>query len=539
MKKPPIHARIGGFALQIITPLHYMYSLRINSYPNREIRFTLAKIRDRHPGCDRSEFGEVSAAVPPSPAALDISSKLETGRNPVPRAASRFGLAAKRTLMRIGGALNQYDIVPSHCLFFTGTLPGGTPAAMAAIARDASWVVHRLKAWIARSVPAKFDFYVWELQKRGALHLHYCLYCPDALIRDRLRLGFHEEWCRLMDGLSERNGCDCYQKGFGDGRSTARYKVQAYCQEVRQSVAAYMSKYCSKTAGQNDSKWQKYWPKRWWGCSRPLLHLMHSYSTEEVIEITTLKRAETLLSNWRDDLASLAVQAYQYRHKVGLGITAVSYHLDGSWKLARDYLSMKVSRKESSQMDQQLRSSFYFKVLQETTILALSYRSASPRFKLPLIESRVKSLRSLASDPSMLTCTDMRRWAKELRELSLSCTLNHAQKFMTATSWERLRSMTRSLWRIQDSGLNHGAPTVENCYEISRILFSECRNDIRSTTDSDNGAVTPQTDQRPCSAGADPSLPRQLELELSGSNIVGGGGGGRDRRSTDTRARCH
>lgn len=97
-----------------------------------------------------------------------------------------FTLEAKRKLLRAGGALGRFDPEPSNCVFFTGTLPGGTEDAFRTIAERSAQIVQRAKVWIYnRYKECSYSFYCWELQKRGALHLHYVAYCPCPVIRKK------------------------------------------------------------------------------------------------------------------------------------------------------------------------------------------------------------------------------------------------------------------------------------------------------------------------------------------------------------------
>lgn len=503
-----------------------MYQIKLQSFPNREMRATLTKIRGASParaplGSDEGE----SPSTPTSPRVLDISSELETPPLPVRRRA-RFGLNARRTIIRAGGALQEFDATPTHYLFFTGTLPGSTPRAMAAISAEASWIIHRFKAWIAKRLTSKFDFYVWEMQKRGAIHLHYCLYCPDAALRLYFRENFHEEWCRLMDGVGARQGTNVYQKGFGDGRSTRREVVQAYCQEVRTSVCGYMAKYCSKGDSKNDSRWERYFPKRWWGCSRPLLALLREKSAERVIQITSLSEARRLLYKFQDELAPLALKVHSYYHRAGLGQSTITYFLGASWQMAKKMVSKKFALVSAAEAGTFSSPPYLQRCLAEVSDVMLGLKKVCPAFgfgEAPLLVEKLANLRTLSS---LHTPDSLREWHYLFTTLSLEITPMRIGKYLSLVEMERYRLLLRSFWKIRDSGYDRGNWDADRCYELSRFLYHRVPRKYSGTTTSESGRGT----RGGSSESGTPELPLsplQLELELDGIPPLGGDRRGR------------
>lgn len=240
---------------------------------------------------------------------------------------TKFGTYAKRTLLRVGGAIDKFDSTPENGVFLTGTLPGSTHAAKKAIADWSGYIVHRLKAWIAKYVPEKMDFYVWERQKRGALHLHYYLYVPDPVVRRRLIDGFKAQWIRLLEAVSSKSGVDLFRKTETYTHRGKPESIQAYAQEVKKSVAAYLAKYCSKDASKStNERTSSYYPSRWWGASRPLLALLRSYTREVEICFSSYAKARSKYEEIASSLEQFSIKGYRYGDRVGFGLNHVFYY---------------------------------------------------------------------------------------------------------------------------------------------------------------------------------------------------------------------
>lgn len=257
--------------------------LKLSVYPNNELRATF--YHERRSKADRanSEDGvgdsdDVDRDCDSKP--LDITSKLYStdsrpGFGGVPK-STKFGNAARRTLSRAAGVLERDGIQQKECLFLTGTIPGSTTEAFNAVACWSSWIVQQVKIWINnQGVTGNYSMYVWEFQKRGALHLHYFVHVPDGLARQRILWKWAIKWSALITEVGDKHGCDTWEKRDGSSWSEFKGIIQAPAQFVKKSVGAYLSKYLSKNAPTNGQRTNGndtlLGPVRWWGVSRPLL----------------------------------------------------------------------------------------------------------------------------------------------------------------------------------------------------------------------------------------------------------------------------
>lgn len=261
-------------------------------------------------------------------------------------APTRFGVNGRRTILRCGGVFSACKVPPSEVLFLTGTLPGGTFEAKLAIARYSSCIVKALKTWLSKWVPDAWSLYVWELQKRGALHLHYAVWVPEESVRAHILSAFHAWWYRRMELLCDESGTDVFAWESGTGTWRGRPDVvQAKAEICRKCPSSYIAKYASKAEGKADhgetpGDMGSPWPVQWWGVSRPLQAKCRELSY--VTEVTDLsrkelqdvkERLERLIdgSYWRPhetearDSGEFAGPAYQYRSRCGGIRVAVLY----------------------------------------------------------------------------------------------------------------------------------------------------------------------------------------------------------------------
>lgn len=273
---------------------------------------------------------------------LDYRAELETSDVPKNR-VTKFGTNARRRLREAGAVMDSVCDEPRQAVFLTGTIPSVEPSAWAAIATYSSWVVHRLKAWVNKFVPSKLDFYVWEWQARGALHIHYCCYVPDPESRAKILGGFHERWVGWLRKVGEMAGVRMFVGRGGIDRENSTEVVQAHAVEVEKSVGGYLSKYLGKgCSGHKPPGADFFYPVRWWGVSRPLLAEVRDRTIEGEIRgagrsdvtvyeecVSSANRSAEVVYEWQNRVVggsnaaavfSDAVAALQWLDEIGEGI---------------------------------------------------------------------------------------------------------------------------------------------------------------------------------------------------------------------------
>lgn len=244
------------------------------------------------------------------------------GYGSLPR-SSAFGNYARTRVQRAGACLDPY-VADESLIFMTMTLPGGTMSAFAALASWSSWLIHELKKWLFKRHKSALSLYVWEYQKRGALHLHYAMVCKDEsarkFIADNLRRWWHDALVRV----SERSGVDLFERENGESWKGHYQTIQTDCQVVKKSVARYLSKYLSKAAKGWETK-SLPCPVRWFGVSRHLSQLVKQQTVEVVNRYSDVAKWRARVEQVNSCLASAEGLSWSYTDKSGNASVQVVY----------------------------------------------------------------------------------------------------------------------------------------------------------------------------------------------------------------------
>lgn len=207
-----------------------------------------------------------------------------------------FGTNAKQKILQSGAIIDR-EFDREKTFEVTCTIPGSTKEAMQAVSRYSGWIVNRQLQVLRRysKKPGNLVFFfVWEFQKRGALHQHWCISGKLSAEEIRSVCGkLKDMWFRCLSEIEEKEGIDCFERrGFQGTWKNDSQKWQWNIASIKKSVAAYFSKYCSKNA--KKSSWVKkrilgqvkegktlnkakkemqqklYYPSRFWGSSQYL-----------------------------------------------------------------------------------------------------------------------------------------------------------------------------------------------------------------------------------------------------------------------------
>lgn len=196
--------------------------------------------------------------------ALDIISKNQQARKTErswgkPQKLKRFTLNAKQQILEAGAVVDR-DCGADNSFELTLTIPGSGYDVYRVVSEWSGWIVNR-QTQIIRRLEAKgvqvYWFFVWEHQKRGALHQHWCIaILENPMLADWLARQIRCKWWELLAELSEKTGIDLFAKkgSFGTWRHSPNV-WQSSISPIRKSVAAYFSKYASKNA--NTSKYNE------------------------------------------------------------------------------------------------------------------------------------------------------------------------------------------------------------------------------------------------------------------------------------------
>jgi len=288
-----------------------------------------AWIHDGH--LERREFGEVDARL--GLRSLDIINEFQTVQNKGLKGGwgklskpTKFTKNARHRLLEAGAVvdaacgLNAWEV--------TLTLPGSGNERFRALAAHTGWIMNELTQLIRRA-KCRYWFYVWEYQKRGALHLHILVSDPE---RDLLNLAkkIESRWWALLQLLSSRLNLDLFRKSSKVTWKSTQSKWQSHVAKIQKSVAAYFSKYASKacSAGRKKNGFQMVGtPSRWWGSSQQVKKDIMAARLKLTWEVSpsTAKKVFCQL----EEFLKVCPQIKSYSYDFDLGVTANGTALGG------------------------------------------------------------------------------------------------------------------------------------------------------------------------------------------------------------------
>ena len=206
----------------------------------------------------------------------------------------RFGNIQAQRIHECGAAMEINMLEPSFCHVTTLTLPADTKEAFECLAAYSGYAVNRLFQPVRRDyADCNKWFFVWEYQKRGALHLHIAHYHHCKIIGAAIGEKILETWHNILCDISENSGICLFTAKQGD-RCTLRKNHQHQTQPMRKSVAGYFSKYASKAGQKEENNYvrkfsQMYPPSRFWGCSKQIKTIVKENSFHNCRDYTEQK----------------------------------------------------------------------------------------------------------------------------------------------------------------------------------------------------------------------------------------------------------
>lgn len=237
-----------------------------------------------------------------------------------------FTRNAKQKILEAGAVVDKY-IGKQGSYELTLTIPGSGTVVYDVVARWSGYIVNRMLQVIRRLTAKGLDihwFFVWEHQKRGALHQHWCIAIKDEpMLTDYVCRLLKAKWFELLQELSDKSGVDLFRrKGFVGSWRERPDVWQFSINPVRKSVAAYFSKYMSKNletseynkarkaardkrcgapeAGVKGAMVLSLCPSRYWGCSSSIRKMTKANSVTSKFEVSGRREADVLVGILED-----------------------------------------------------------------------------------------------------------------------------------------------------------------------------------------------------------------------------------------------
>lgn len=239
-----------------------------------------------------------------------------------------FGKNARHRLLEAGAILDKF--YGKNVCEVTCTIPGSTRESFLAVSQWSGWIMNRITQIVRRSPHNPGWFYVWELQKRGALHLHFAIGCSNLSDAVNLAQEIEFKWFEVLLELKDKTGVDVFRKNEWWTWRNFPQKWKSHVLPVYKSVAAYFSKYVGKQSNTFTRNNKAFFPARWWGSSQSIKKGIENAQFKVAIEVS-LSMAKPALSFLRGLLASCS-PIKQYRYDFDLGTSASGTILGGGWR---------------------------------------------------------------------------------------------------------------------------------------------------------------------------------------------------------------
>lgn len=206
----------------------------------------------------------------------------------------RFGNVQAQKIHECGAAMEMEMLDPSYCHVTTLTLPANNHAAFECLAAYSGYAVNRLFQPIRRDyADCNKWFFVWEYQKRGALHLHIAHYHHCQIIGAEIGQKLIDTWHKILCDISDNSGIWLLSdRCKGDYELKSWY--QHLSQPMRKSVAGYFSKYAAKANQNEENNYirkfsEMYPPSRFWGSSSQIKAIVKSHHFHNCRDYTESK----------------------------------------------------------------------------------------------------------------------------------------------------------------------------------------------------------------------------------------------------------
>lgn len=247
-----------------------------------------------------------------------------------------FSASARHRILEGGALFDRFLAETNDGYFVTFTLPGSTPEAYDALSRWSGYMANRVLQCLRDYQRDTYWFYVWELQKRGALHLHLFLSLPKGAESDVLNGRLRDVWYRALGDVQTQSGVDMFLHSDRKHHTPAEF-YQYDFQAVETTPAQYISKYVGKDAlaprGRNgvEGGGFQYYPHRWWGMCRQLKRLIDEHRFKICMDAMNSDECQQIIEDMSAFLVKCEpVATQEYEAEIGSGrrdgqIIGVSY----------------------------------------------------------------------------------------------------------------------------------------------------------------------------------------------------------------------
>ncbi len=186
---------------------------------------------------------------------------------------TRFGARAKSTIRESGAVLD--GAFGANIAFLTWTIPGHGEEIFDAACRYSAQFTQDVMQWCRDTASGIAYVWVYEFQKRGALHQHIVVGSNDSQGIARIIEEFPKRMRWFWLKWSRQAGVN-YFRNCKTGRLNVRAAIYGQkAMRAYKSCARYLTKYLSKLRTKTGDLQHRY-PARWWRASMGALRLCKS-----------------------------------------------------------------------------------------------------------------------------------------------------------------------------------------------------------------------------------------------------------------------
>lgn len=291
----------------------------------RRVLSTIAK--KRSPIGLRSDMKSYERPVRSLPP-LDITKKSQRSLEPKPRAGfghppkpKSFTNSSGQKLRECGAAIDhiQPDLNKTYCV--TLTLPANHEQAFKTLSDYSAYCINRLFQPLRRTYgESLLWFFVWEYQRRGALHLHIAVSHDKEGIAAEASQLLISQWIKVLQDISTKSGVCMFANKSGSACTLRRF-WQLDAQPMKKGLGRYFSKYAGKKESKQSWYCQKYPVSRFWGCCYALKKIIKDLSLTISVNFEDGDLMDEYCTAIIDKILKLCKIAYceQYQFQVNLG----------------------------------------------------------------------------------------------------------------------------------------------------------------------------------------------------------------------------
>lgn len=220
-----------------------------------------------------------------------------------------------KNMVRDGAYICEHETQGSG-IFLTLTFPGGTEQGYETMALASGYCVDRVNRFLRYRVHKGIFSYVWELQKRGAPHLHYIFRLPVGADQDKFHREIKALWYRVLCDVSEDTKVDLFERKEGGTWLNHPEVLQVDIKPIHETYSKYLSKYISKTSTK-DGKKTTWAPGRWWGVSSACRRAIYAHRLESVIPIHYAPGTFEYIRKWVSTIGDLVQDTFSFARVPG------------------------------------------------------------------------------------------------------------------------------------------------------------------------------------------------------------------------------